>query len=99
MALLANKQARTKEFLSLYVAGETPIGEAVARLKNDVDAAVTARKGNSDRLQEAAKTLIQHLKQQKTLPKNGLALFAGAYPEADTEKELLHMEERYPRRP
>ena len=42
-----------------------------------------------DRLQDALKNVIQHLKLQKEIPENGLAMFAGTYVANDSESEVL----------
>ena len=51
------------------------------------------------RLQEALKNVIQHLKLQKEIPRNGLALFAGTFAANELESEALNVEELVPPEP
>ena len=52
-----------------------------------------------DRLQDALKNVIQHLKLQKEIPENGLAIFAGTFVANDQESEVLNVEELIPPEP
>jgi peptide chain release factor subunit 1 len=99
MACLSDKEGRGMEFVSLYIPREKPIDEIVAMLKRESDSAVTKSESVRDRLQEALRDVIQHLKLQKEIPDNGLALFAGTFAAGDSESEVLNVEEIVPPEP
>jgi peptide chain release factor subunit 1 len=98
IAWLSVKEGRGKEFISLYIPGETPIDEVAAFLKKDFDSCVMKSENIKDRLQNALKNVIQHLKQKKKIPENGLAIFAGTFAN-DLESEVLNVEELNPPEP
>ena len=90
------------EFISLYIPREKSIDEIVANLKEESDSSVTKSENGRDvrdRLQEALKNVIQHLKLQKEIPENGLAMFAGTFVANETESEVLNVEELVPPEP
>ncbi len=76
IAWLSVKEGRGKEFISLYVPPEEPLDSVTATLKKEMDA-IRLKSESMDRLQEALKIAIQHLKQKEKIPENGLAMFAG----------------------
>ena len=80
LATLSTKEGHGKEFISLYIPGKTPIEQVIATLKEEADCVTTkfgVSREVSGRLQDALKNVIQHLKLQREIPENGLALFAG----------------------
>ena len=83
--------------LALHTKGE--IDEIVARLKEESDSAARKSESVRDRLQDALKNVIQRLKQQKEIPENGLAMFAGTFAANDQESEALNVEEVVPPEP
>ncbi|MGD0160122.1 MAG: peptide chain release factor aRF-1 [Candidatus Bathyarchaeia archaeon] len=99
MACLSDKEGRGMEFVSLYLPREKSIDEVVAMLKRESDSAVVKSEGVRDRLQDAVKNVIQHLKLQKEIPDNGLAIFAGTFAAGDSESEVLSVEEIVPPEP
>jgi peptide chain release factor subunit 1 len=99
VAWLSDKEGRGMEFISLYIPREKSIDEIVAILKEKSDSAVTKSESVRDRLQDALKNVIQHLKLQKEIPENGLAIFAGTFVVNNTESEVLNVEELVPPEP
>jgi peptide chain release factor subunit 1 len=99
IACLSDKEGRGMEFISLYIPREKSIDETVAILKQESDSAVTKSESGRNRLQDALKNVIQHLKRHKEIPENGLALFAGTYAANDMENEVLNVEEIVPPEP
>ena len=102
VAWLSDKEGRGMEFISLYIPRQTSIDEVVATLKAESDS-VAIKFENvrdvRDRLQEALKNVIQHLKLHKEIPENGLAIFAGTFVANEAESEVLHVEELFPPEP
>jgi len=102
IAWLSDKEGRGMEFISLYIPQQTSIDDIVANLKKESDS-VAIKFENirdvRDRLQEALKNVIQHLKLHKEIPENGLAIFAGTFVAKDSESEVLHVEELIPPEP
>ena len=99
IAWLSDKEGRGMEFISLYIPREKSIDEVVAILKCESDSVVKKSESARDRLQDAIKNVIQHLKLQKEIPENGLAIFAGTFVANDSESEVLHVEELAPPEP
>jgi len=99
IAYLSDKQGRGMEFISLYIPREKSIDEMVAFLKCESDSAAAKSESVKDRLQDALKNVIQHLKLQKEIPENGLAVFAGTFAANDLEGEGLNVEELVPPEP
>ena len=99
IASLSDKQGREMEFISLYIPREKSIDEVVAFLKCESDGAVNKSESVKDRLQDALKNVIKHLKLQKEIPENGLAMFAGTFAANNLEGEGLNVEEIVPPEP
>jgi len=99
IAWLSDKEGRGREFLSLYIPQQSSIDDIVAILKNEADAAVKKYESVRDRLQDALKAVIQHLKMRKEIPENGLAIFAGTFIANYPEREVLTVEELVPPEP
>jgi peptide chain release factor subunit 1 len=99
LAYLSDKQGRGMEFISLYIPREKSIDEMVAFLKCESDSAAAKSESVKERLQDALKNVIQHLKLQKEIPENGLAVFAGTFVANDLEGEGLNVEELVPPEP
>jgi peptide chain release factor subunit 1 len=102
LAWLSEKQGRGMEFISLYIPREKSIDEIVAILKCESDSADSKPEGARDirgRLQDALKEVIQRLKLQNEIPKNGLAVFAGTFVRNNSESEALNVEELIPPEP
>jgi peptide chain release factor subunit 1 len=99
IAWLSDKEGRGMEFISLYIPREKSIDEIIAILKKESDSAIMKSESVRDRLQDALKNVIQHLKLQKEIPENGLAIFAGTFLANDPEREVLNVEEVVPPEP
>jgi peptide chain release factor subunit 1 len=102
MAWLSDKEGKGMEFISLFIPREKPIDEIVANLKEESDSSVTKSENDrdvKDRLQDAIKNVIQHLKLQKEIPENGLAMFAGTFVANEAESEVLNVEVLVPPEP
>jgi peptide chain release factor subunit 1 len=79
IAYLSAKEGRGKEFISLYISPALSLERIVANLKKEADSETQKfeNAGVRERFQVSLKTLIQHLRQLKAVPENGLAVFAG----------------------
>jgi peptide chain release factor subunit 1 len=99
IAWLSDKEGRGMEFISLYIPREKSIDEIVAILKKESDSAGMKSESVRDRFQDALKNVIHHLKLQKEIPENGLAIFAGTFVANDPESEVLNVEELIPPEP
>ena len=99
IAWLSDKEGRGREFISLYIPRQTSIDDIVANLKEESNSAAMKSESVKDRLQDAIKNVIQHIKLQKEIPENGLAIFAGTFVANDSESEVLHVEELVPPEP
>jgi peptide chain release factor subunit 1 len=102
IAYLSEKEGRGMEFISLYLPREKSVDEVVAFLKCESDSASVkfeSARDVRDRLQDALKNVIQHLKLQKEIPENGLAIFAGTFVGNDLGSEVLNVEELVPPEP
>jgi peptide chain release factor subunit 1 len=99
IAWLSDKEGRGMEFISLYIPRGTSIDEIVANLKQESDSVAMKSESVKDRLQDAIKNVIQHIRLQKDIPENGLAIFAGTFVANDPESEVLHVEELVPPEP
>jgi peptide chain release factor subunit 1 len=99
IACLSDKEGRGKEFISLYLPHEKSIDAVVAFLKCESDSVAIKSESFRDRLQDVFKNVIQHLKLQKEIPENGLAIFAGTFVANNPESEALNLEEIVPPEP
>ena len=62
------------DFISLYIPRQTSIDDIVANLKEESDSVAIkfeSLRDVRDRLQEALKNVIQHIKMQKEIPEKG----------------------------
>ncbi len=101
IAWLSEKEGRGTEFISLYIPRGTSIDELVAILKKEFDSVALKSESDKDvrnRLQDALKNVIQHLK-SKEIPENGLAIFAGTFAANNLESDVLNLEEVIPPEP
>ncbi len=99
IAWLSDKEGRGMEFISLYIPRESSIDDIVATLKKESDSVVLKSERIRDRLQDAIKNVIQHIKLRNEIPENGLAIFAGTFVANEAESEVLHVEELVPPEP
>jgi len=99
IAWLSDKEGRGMEFISLYIPKEKSTREVLKILKEESDSAGTKLESVRDRLQDAIKNVIQHLKLKKEIPENGLAIFAGTFVAKDSESEVLNVQELIPPEP
>jgi peptide chain release factor subunit 1 len=99
IAGLSDKEGRGIEFISLYIPREKSIDEINSILKKESDSCIVKSESATERLQETIKNVIQRLKQQKEIPENGLAIFAGTLLSNDSENEVLKVEELVPPEP
>jgi peptide chain release factor subunit 1 len=93
IACLSDTNAPKKDFVTLYIAKETPIDGIIADLKKASD----YKSENS--LPNVLRNIIQYLKQLKQNPENGLALFAGIYGQTQDSQSEFEMEEVIPPEP
>jgi peptide chain release factor subunit 1 len=89
IAWLAAIEAKDKELISLYLPSTIPIEQTLATLKKDTECANNVPMHVQERFETAQKQLIQHLKEQKSTPQNGLALFAGTYLAQEGERHRV----------
>ena len=99
ISYLSQQKGRAREFISLYVPSKVSMNQIVATLKEESDKPERESERFKERFENTLKAVIQHLKQQKEIPENGLALFAGTFPSNGTEKEVLSVEEIIPPEP
>jgi peptide chain release factor subunit 1 len=99
IAWLSSKEGLETEFISLYIPSTTSLDKVIRDLKNGHASAPIKDERVSDRVQAAMKSIIQHLKQRKEIPENGLAIFAGTIVEDSHENEALLVEEIVPPEP
>lgn len=99
MACLSDKEGRGMEFVSLYIPRGKSIDEVVAFVKRESDSVAVKSESVKDRLQDALKSVIQHLKLMKEIPENGLAMFAGTFAVDGSESEVSSVEEVVPPEP
>jgi peptide chain release factor subunit 1 len=78
IAYLSNQQGREMDFVSLYIPPKTSIDEVITFLKREANIVDLKLNNVKNHLEENVKNVINHLKQQKEIPENGLAIFAGA---------------------
>ena len=89
MEMLASKEGRGTELISLYVPPERRIHEVMANLREEYGTASNIKSRTTRKnVQEAIDRVSQRLKLFKEPPKNGLVIFCGAIPRngAGTEK-------------
>ncbi|HXX87667.1 MAG TPA: peptide chain release factor aRF-1 [Candidatus Acidoferrum sp.] len=99
VACLSDKEGRGREFISLYVPREKSVDEIVAILKKEESESGDVKSESvRDRLQKALKNVVQHLRLQKEIPENGIAIFTGTFAN-DSENEVLNVEEVVPPEP
>ena len=99
IAWLSDKEGIGKEFISLYIPRESSIDNIVATLKEESNSVAMKPESGRDRLQDAIKNVMQHVKGRNEIPENGLAIFAGTFVANDLESEVLHVEELVPPEP
>jgi peptide chain release factor subunit 1 len=99
IAWLSNKEGRKHEFISLYIPSTASIDNIIRNLKNKSRFTSIQDEYDNDRVKDAIKNTIQHLKEKKEIPENGLAIFAGTIVEENQEKEVLVVEEIVPPEP
>jgi peptide chain release factor subunit 1 len=99
IAWLSDKEGWKTEFVSLYIPPNMLIDNAIRNLKKEQKSTNIKDKRVNDRLQDAIKSIIQHLKQRKEIPENGIAIFAGTIVEENQENEFLVVEEIVPPEP
>ena len=96
IARLSDKVGPRKEFVSLYIPVGTSIDEIIKILREKSDSPSAKSERSANHVQEALKTIIQHLRSQQGISENGLAIFAGTYLWNDLEGEALSLEEFVP---
>jgi peptide chain release factor subunit 1 len=99
IAYLSEKENITKNFVSLYVPSKADVEQIVGELKKQQENASLEPERAKELLKKAVKSIIQKLKEQKEIPENGLALFAGTYVEVENEEEKINVKELVPPQP
>ena len=99
IAWLSNKEGRNHEFVSVYIPSDASMDNIIRNLKNKSRFTIIHDKRDNDCVKEAIKNTIQHLKEKKEIPENGLAIFAGIIVEENQEHEVLVEEEIVPPEP
>jgi len=81
LEMLASKEGRGTELISLYVPPERRIHEVMANLREEYGTASNIKSRTTRKnVQEAIEKTLQRLKLFKEPPKNGLVIFCGAIP-------------------
>ena len=96
IAWLSDKEAIDREFVSLYLPSHVAIDAVVEDLKKQEENCNSTSKTTNRRRKEAIKHIIKHIKTQKEAPKNGRAIFAGAFSADETQNEVFNVEELSP---
>lgn len=96
IASLSSIEGRGKELISLYVPLGSSLDQLIMTIKKDAET-LSKESDNGVNCQNALKNVIQHLKQRKEIPENGLALFAA--PSINNGVESLGIEEIIPLEP
>jgi peptide chain release factor subunit 1 len=99
IAWLSDKEAREKEFVSLYIPNQASIDAVVDDLKKQEENCNLTPKSGNMHLKEALRNVAKHIKTQKETPKNGQAIFAGFFSSDGSENEVLNVEELSPPMP
>ena len=102
IAWLSSKEGKGMEFVSLYIPSGVSIEAVVTSVKKDPDCSVAKPedvKEVKDHLQATIKSVIEHLKMQKEISGNGLAMFAGAFAASNQGTEVFNVEEIAPPEP
>ena len=101
IAYLSDKEGKGLEFISLYIPHEIPIDDVASMLRKESDSVAQSERHRDvrDHVQDTIKNIIQHLKLQKEIPENGIAIFAGTFANNDSVKGVLNIEEIVPPEP
>jgi len=88
--MLASKEGRGTELVSLYVPPGRQISDVIAMLKDEWGTASNIKSTTTRKnVQDAIVRVIQRLKLFKTVPENGLVIFCGAIPHGGPGSEKL----------
>jgi len=88
--MLASKEGRGTELVSLYVPPGRQISDVIAMLKDEWGTASNIKSNTTRKnVQDAIVRVIQRLKLFKTVPENGLVIFCGAIPHGGPGSERL----------
>jgi peptide chain release factor subunit 1 len=99
IAWLSDKEAREKEFVSLYIPSQIAADAVVEDLKKREEEYDPTSKGENRHRKETIKHMISHIKAHKEQHKNGRAVFAGVFSSDGSESEVLNVEELSPPMP
>jgi len=99
IARLSVIEVKDKELISLYVPSNVSNEQTVATIKKDIGRTNTVPPNVQKHFEEAQKQLIKHVKELKTIPQNGIVVFAGTFSTGNSEKERLSVEEIIPPQP
>ena len=90
MEMLASKEGRGTELISLYVPPGRQIHEVMANLREEYGTASNIKSRTTRKnVQEAIEKVSQRLKLFKAPPKNGLVIFCGAIPHGGPGSEKM----------
>jgi len=90
LEMLAAKEGRGTELISLYVPPERKIHEVMANLREEYGTASNIKSRTTRKnVQEAIERTLQRLKLFKEPPKNGLVIFCGAIPHGGPGTEKM----------
>jgi peptide chain release factor subunit 1 len=98
IASLSGREGREKDFVSLYIPREQSTDEVITILREKLDSDEIRSQSNRDRVQDVLTKLMHHLKLQKEIPENGLAIFAASAAD-HVESEGSDIEEIAPPEP
>jgi len=88
--MLASKEGRGTELVSLYVPPGRQISDVIAMLKDEWGTASNIKSTTTRKnVQDAIVRVIQRLKLFKSVPENGLVIFCGAIPHGGPGSERL----------
>jgi peptide chain release factor subunit 1 len=96
IAMLSGVEVKSKELISFYLPSTVSTEQALVTLKKDTECANNVPLQVQKHFENAQKQLIQRLREQKTIPHNGIAIFAGIFSKEKPDNERLFVEEIIP---
>jgi peptide chain release factor subunit 1 len=88
--ILADKEGRHTELVSLYVPDETKISDVMNNLRQELSTASNIKsKSTKKNVQDAIEKVMQRLRLFPKPPKNGLVIFSGAIPQNGPGSERI----------
>ena len=92
LELLASKEGRHTELISLYIPPTRQISDAMNNLRSEYSTATNIKSKNTRKnVLDAIEKVLQRLRLFKKTPKSGLVLFCGAIPQNGAGSEKVEL--------